>query len=134
MTPEKAKKVLDALLLALERTDRTYGITRAQYAEAIAIMREEVAQPDGWMLVPMEPTLEMCRAGDDCDDADPRMDDSPSYYQYKAMLAAAPGAPQAPAEPPKEISDAEILDLWEYELDEASDVLRFARALLERTK
>ena len=35
---------------------------------------------------------------------------------------------------PEPISDAEILDLWEYELDEASDVLAFARKLLEKAK
>jgi len=51
------------------------------------------AVPQGWKLVPIEPTPEMCAAGDDCQDADPRMDDSPSYYGYKAMIAAAPGAP-----------------------------------------
>lgn len=46
-----------------------------------------------WKLVPAEPTLEMCAAGDDCQDSDPRADDSPSYYGYKAMLAVAPEPP-----------------------------------------
>ena len=45
--------------------------------------------PPGFVVVPEEPTEAMCKAGDDCQDSDPSMDDSPSYYTWRAMIAAA---------------------------------------------
>lgn len=48
------------------------------------------AVPEGFVLVPVEPTEAMLQAALDCQDADP--EDGPAsevYYGYKAMLAAA---------------------------------------------
>jgi len=52
--------------------------------------RRASAVPEGHVVVPKEPTKAMCRAGDDDQEYDPKMDDSPSYYTWKAMIAAAP--------------------------------------------
>ena len=53
-----------------------------------------VAVPDGWKLVPVEPTDEMVRAGINtpCVDSGNDADDQPQDYRnvYSAMLAAAP--------------------------------------------
>ncbi|UGS47090.1 hypothetical protein JMT66_05265 [Kosakonia cowanii] len=58
--------------------------------------------PDGWKLVPVEPTAEMCKAGYEAQDKWPseQCDNfkerhySFSQPRYKAMLAAAPAAPE----------------------------------------
>ena len=60
------------------------------------------ALPDGWKLVPVEPTAEMCKAGYEAQDKWPseQCDNfkerhySFSQPRYKAMLAAAPAAPE----------------------------------------
>ncbi len=51
--------------------------------------------PDGWKLVPVEPTDEMVAAAMDCDDVSFDKDDDSLFYVhhnsiYTAMLAAAP--------------------------------------------
>ena len=56
-----------------------------KFAHAIAA----AVIPPGFVVVPEEPTEAMCKAGDDCQDSDPSMDDSPSYYTWRAMIAAA---------------------------------------------
>jgi hypothetical protein len=51
----------------------------------------EQAAPEGWKLVPLEPTLEMCRAALDCQEYDPI--DPPEaevFALYQAMLSASP--------------------------------------------
>ena len=58
-----------------------------KFAHAIAA----AVIPPGFVVVPEEPTEAMCKAGDDCQDSDPSMDDSPSYYTWRAMIAAAKG-------------------------------------------
>lgn len=51
--------------------------------------------PQGWKLVPVDPTLAMVRAGRDTPLAGEADDDSPEDYRcvYRAMLAAAPEPP-----------------------------------------
>ena len=60
-----------------------------KFAHAIAA----AVVPPGFVVVPEEPTEAMCKAGDDCQDSDPSMDDSPSYYTWRAMIAAAKVTP-----------------------------------------
>lgn len=51
--------------------------------------------PEGWRLVPIEPTPEMINAACDCQDADPEDGcESETYHGYKAMLSAAPKGAQ----------------------------------------
>lgn len=51
--------------------------------------------PQGWQMVPVEPTIVMIRAGRDTPLAGEADDDSPEDYRcvYRAMLAAAPQQP-----------------------------------------
>ena len=58
-----------------------------KFAHAIAA----AVVPPGFVVVPEEPTEAMCKAGDDCQDSDPSMDDSPSYYTWRAMIATSKG-------------------------------------------
>ena len=54
------------------------------YADLLErIKADEGAVPDGWVVVPVEPTDAMCDAGD-------LPDTATAYDIYKAMLAAAP--------------------------------------------
>lgn len=74
--------------------------------------------PQGWKLVPVEPTLAMIRAGRDTPLAGEADDDSPEDYRgvYRAMLAAAPqppadhlrGATEMIEKQPSKLSDSEI--------------------------
>lgn len=54
-----------------------------------AVRLNAQAVPDGWKLVPIEPTDEMEMAWDDA-----HGDGSPFHSMYSAMLSAAPAAPQ----------------------------------------
>ena len=67
----------------LRRADHLRGVTKMV--------------PQGWKLVPVEPTLAMIRAGRDTPLAGEADDDSPEDYRcvYRAMLAAAPQPPVA---------------------------------------
>lgn len=63
------------------------------YADATAALRARGAVPSGWKLVPVEPTIAMCIAGDAA-----RLNESDvtrSAPAYRAMLAAAPQPPAA---------------------------------------
>lgn len=92
--------------------------------------RPASSAPPGYVLVPVEPTEEMCKAGDDCQDSDPEMDDSPSYYAYKAMLAAAPKVQSAPL-----LSDEEIETLFAECVEEHDSKPEwFARAIERRVR
>lgn len=73
---------------------------------AIAAM-EAQGVPDGWQLVPKEPTQEMCAADFDCEDS---IGIDSARTCYKAMLASAPPAPQ---------SDRTALE--QYDLDQSPD-------------
>lgn len=78
----------------------------AAMLEKIAMLKAEpvtaATVPDGWKLVPVEPTDEMCKAGYEAQDKWPsaQCDNfkerrySFSQPRYKAMLAAAPAAPE----------------------------------------
>lgn len=59
---------------------------------------QQVSVPDGWKLVPVEPTLDMGWAYvDAANDASPGKRNSFNHFGYRAMLAAAPAAPAADA-------------------------------------
>ncbi len=79
-------------------------------AAAVGVAVAVPSVPVGWQLVPIDPTEAMWRAGDDCQDSDPSMDDSPSYYAYKAMLSAAPTPPAPVQQAP--LTDEEIAKGW----------------------
>lgn len=74
--------------------------------------------PQGWQMVPVEPTIVMIRAGRDTPLAGEADDDSPEDYRcvYRAMLAAAPqppadhlrGATKMIEKQPSKLSDSEI--------------------------
>jgi hypothetical protein len=114
--PQAHADVREALLLAREYVE---GASEASYdgtngtgirAEAkrrltiidAALSAPPPAQaaeaPEGWKLVPMEPTEEMIRAAMDCQDADPGdSDETYFYHSFKAAIAASP-SPAASAE------------------------------------
>jgi len=60
-----------------------------------AALATQPQAPQGWKLVPIEPTEEMCQAALNCQDWDPK--DTPEaemYCLYQAMVAAAPETPE----------------------------------------
>lgn len=62
--------------------------------QAAEIERLRAAMPDGWRLVPGEPTIAMCIAGDSPRALRMTMDDcTPTAAIYRAMIAAAPEPP-----------------------------------------
>lgn len=74
------------------------------YPDCVA---QQVAVPQGWKMVPVEPTHEMVIASRDV---------AMAYQNYKAMLAAAPQPPQADASPQRQLmTDEEIRDWWASE-------------------
>lgn len=87
------KEIIEALREA--STQAFYGDFRPLIAK---IESEGIAPPDGWVLVPSEPTDEMCEAGYKAQDmwhsssCDNRKELHRSFSgpRYKAMLAAAP--------------------------------------------
>ena len=71
-----------------------YSTTLSEIAEGIRSLHSVSAQPvsepyklpDGWKLVPLEPTAEMAQAARDCHEGESFL----PYSIYRAMLAAAP--------------------------------------------
>lgn len=102
MTDQKMREALDAILAwdwqSLRRTpespdwaDALQAIDDA--AEALAAPAQPVAVPDGMVLVPVEPTEEMHRAGlNACDDTWISDTRQVNARVYRAMLAAAPAS------------------------------------------
>jgi hypothetical protein len=84
--------------------DGPYGTTtdhkvaaelRRQHAEIESLRAQlEARVPDGWKLVPVEPTEEMCSVDFECDDS---IGVDSARICYKAMLSAAPSQ-QAPVQ------------------------------------
>ena len=77
----------------LEGGGRLY-LSGHEWKLVLTALRSEIAEPSGWKLVPVEPTLEMKEAGgkyrDQCKETyQPR---TVGGY-YRAMLAAAPAHP-----------------------------------------
>ncbi|TCW00442.1 hypothetical protein [Biostraticola tofi] len=71
------------------------AVALAQQSKGRVIPPAEIRVPDGWKLVPAEPTDEMIAAAMDCDDVSFDKDDDSLFYVhhnsiYTAMLAAAP--------------------------------------------
>jgi len=83
---------------------RTICVKHGRALEAAVLARlnaapvQQVSVPDGWKLVPVEPTLDMGWAYvDAANDASPGERNSFNHFGYRAMLAAAPAAPAADA-------------------------------------
>jgi hypothetical protein len=74
---------LKSLRPSLSMTDFLTGM------ESIANEAMEPPAPAGWKLVPLEPTIEMLRAGSPHTEGDSSL----PHNLYRAMIAAAPGAP-----------------------------------------
>ena len=93
LSDERIDEIASAMFYADEPMDSMARAFRPQWLESIArpLARAIAAAvvPPGFVVVPEEPTEAMCKAGDDCQDSDPSMDDSPSYYTWRAMIAAA---------------------------------------------
>ena len=93
LSDERIDEIASAMFYADEPMDSMARAFRPQWLESIARpLAHAIAAavvPQGFVVVPEEPTEAMCKAGDDCQDSDPSMDDSPSYYTWRAMLAAA---------------------------------------------
>ena len=70
---------------------------RAAFMAGMQASRRAPVVPQGWQMVPVEPTIVMIRAGRDTPLAGEADDDSPEDYRcvYRAMLAAAPQPPEA---------------------------------------
>jgi hypothetical protein len=65
--------------------------------EAYAAIREALEVREGWRMVPVEPTPEMCRVDFDCDDS---IGIDSARICYRAMIEAAPDQPNVRAKPP----------------------------------
>ena len=93
LSDERIDEIASAMFYADEPMDSMARAFRPQWLESIARpLAHAIAAavvPQGFVVVPEEPTEAMCKAGDDCQDSDPSMDDSPSYYTWRAMIAAA---------------------------------------------
>jgi hypothetical protein len=76
---------------------------RRMLADEVTILRaaQPVGVPDGWVMVPREPTSAMLQAAEDADD-DENMPGQSYSCIYSAMLAA---APQPPAQPSADAED-----------------------------
>ena len=95
----KQTEALKLALEALNRNDYLGWQTNIHVREAIReALAEQPAIPQGWKLVPVEPTPEMLKAADDGDDEYTRRNFGPAvhrvmqgpYDHYIAMLNAAP--------------------------------------------
>ncbi|MCM2546151.1 hypothetical protein ACVCII_04255 [Burkholderia glumae] len=70
---------------------------KAVCADFALLTSPRAAVPEGWKLVPIEPTSEMVSAGEHVAYSDVAY--APPEIAYRAMLDAAPAAPVAEAEP-----------------------------------
>ena len=85
------KEIIEALRLLANWHD-TGQADEKRFALASRIEAEGIAPPDGWVLVPSEPTVGMKAAGNDAFPVTPFeiTCGELSKILYKAMLAAAP--------------------------------------------
>ncbi len=125
-----------------EIADRINEVVRDYARSAILADREKQAArvPEGYALVPVEPTGDMLRAGRLWDNLNEgfRRDRGHAEQSYAAMLAAAPTEPSKPeqAEAP---SNDEIFEkardagMFGFEDRFSKPLLRFARSLLATT-
>ena len=97
-----AQQALEALEFANEQAVCAHHDDQAHvYRAAIEALRTALAQPEGWQLVPKEPTREMCAAAVKFANgnavyknvAAEALEIEESIYgeAYEAMIAAAPG-------------------------------------------
>ncbi len=89
-TPEPAGKIIDGSMSFIESADiGTQLYTADQLTEAYEAGKRD-AIPEGWVLVPKEPTEEMLRAPWLKIDEQTSFKLKTAHNYYKAMLAAAP--------------------------------------------
>lgn len=84
---------INAMIELIERQERELAAARGATV-SIPLIREGDRWPEGWKLVPVDPTDEMAQAGNDSR----HENESPFWREimadaYRAMLAAAPAAP-----------------------------------------
>lgn len=99
LTNEKARELLKELQYAKVQMGGQLSIRDEYFKQALE--RVVAGAPEGWRLVPVKPTDEMCKAGYQARDKWNSMqcdNQREMYYsfsepRYKAMVAAAPEAP-----------------------------------------
>lgn len=87
----RVKDLADGWILCeSEEEARTYEAGAGHLVEPLYAVPPTQTPPEGWVLVPREPTAEMLDAADDLFGAPVRIDATPAY---RAMLSAVPPPP-----------------------------------------